>query len=285
MTLCSQTLPDAPWLPRTARIVSITPEYEGVATYRLVEDPAPMAQPYHFIPGQFNMLYLPGIGESAISMSGDADDPREWVHTIREAGNVTRSLAALRPGQTLGLRGPFGAGWPIEHLKGHDVVIVAGGLGMAPLRPALYSLRNHRDAFGSVSLILGARTAEGLLYPNEYEDWRQHRIDVQLTVDRPTPGWHGNLGVVTTLLDRLPLTTPASTHVLTCGPEVMMKYVALAALRRGIPERQVWVSMERNMQCAAGLCGHCQLGPAFVCKDGPVMRYDLLRPYLFVEGL
>lgn len=274
-----------PWQTHCVRIVEITPEIEGVATYRLRADNIQDADAYRFQEGQFNMLYLPGVGESAISMSGDAESRDGWVHTVRVAGNVTRSLAALQCGETLGVRGPFGTGWPMEQLVGTNVIIVAGGLGMAPLRPVVYHMIRHREQFGSINLIIGARAPAGLLYRDEYDTWRQSGIAVQLTVDRGTANWTGNIGVVTTLLDRLAITDRAQSRLITCGPEVMMKYVALAGIRKGIAASQIWVSMERNMQCAAGLCGHCQLGPAFICKDGPVLRYDHLQPYVFVESL
>jgi NAD(P)H-flavin reductase len=274
-----------PWLTRRVRIVDMIQETEGVATYRLKYDDSVDADDYRFLPGQFNMLYLPGVGESAISMSGDAEELDGWIHTVRVAGNVTRTLARLRPGDALGLRGPFGAPWPVEQFAGADVVIVAGGLGMAPLRPLIYHLLRHRGDFGRVWLIVGARSPDGLLYPREYDAWRRAGIDMQTTVDRPAAGWTGNIGVVTVLLDRLPLGDASRTQLAACGPEVMMKYAALSGLQRGIGAERIWISLERNMQCAAGLCGHCQLGPAFICKDGPVLRWDGIEPYLHVKAL
>ncbi len=285
MTTSPPTLHENPWFTHTVRITNLIDETEGVATYQLVMIDGNSSLAYEFVPGQFNMLYLPGVGESAISMSGDPARKDGWIHTVRVAGNVTKTLARLQRGDTLGMRGPFGAGWPVEDLVGNDVVIVAGGLGMAPLRPLVYHLINHREQFGKIWLILGARTSEGLLYPTEYATWQKRDIEVTLTVDRATAGWNGHVGVVTQLIDRLQLPRPEQTHLMTCGPEVMMKYAAMSGLRLGIDARQIWVSMERNMQCAAGLCGHCQLGPEFICKDGPVVRYDRIRPYLFVEQL
>lgn len=280
-------LPNAPnpWITRPARIVDVDTEYHGVKTYRLQATQNDSSDLYSFVPGQFNMLYLPGVGESAISMSGRPDRPTDWTHTIRIAGNVTRSLAALQSGDTLGVRGPFGAGWPIPELRGRDVVLVAGGLGLAPLRPLIYHVIRQRDQFGSISLIIGARSPASLLYRTEFDLWRQAGLEVQPTVDQPESSWSGPIGVVTLPLERVELARPDQTSLLTCGPEVMMKYVALTAIRRGIAADQVWVSMERNMQCAVGLCGHCQWGAAFICKDGPVLRYDRIQATFSVESL
>lgn len=274
-----------PWLTHTVRIAERIEEAEGVSTYRLMGVNGPSADAYRFVPGQFNMLYLPGVGESAISMSGNPVENNGWIHTVRVAGNVTKTLASLKPGDTLGLRGPFGTGWPVEELEGQDIVIVTGGLGLAPLRPLIYSIMNRRDRFGQVWLIAGARTAEGLLYQNEFDAWRNKDLQLGLTVDRGTDQWNGSIGVVTLLIDRLRLSRPAHTHLVACGPEVMMKYAAISGFRLGIIPEKTWVSLERNMQCAVGLCGHCQLGPEFLCKDGPVLRYDKISPYLFVEQL
>jgi NAD(P)H-flavin reductase len=272
------------WTTQTVRLAEIVPEIAGVATYRLIAD-VPADGTYRFEPGQFNMLYLPGVGEAAISMSGDPERPEAWIHTVRVAGNVTQTLAALKLGETLGVRGPFGTGWPVGELHGNDVILVGGGLGLAPLRPLIYHIVRHRAEFGEVHLILGARTPEGLLYSAEYDAWRSAGIDVQVTVDRAGDRWTGNIGVVTTLLDQLPLRDATATRLVTCGPEVMMHYAARSALRRGIAAERIWVSMERNMQCAVGLCGHCQWGAAFVCKDGPVLRYDRVEAYFSVESL
>jgi len=271
-----------PWQVQTVTIREIIPELDDIATYRLEHA---SDGDYAFQPGQFNMLYIPGVGESAISMSGDPHRHDSWVHTVRVAGNVTRTLASMRVGDTLGLRGPFGTGWPVDAWRGHDVILVAGGVGLAPLRPVIYDILRRRTEFGRVWLILGARTPSGLLYPKEYHDWMHHGITVQQTVDRAVDDWQGNVGVVTLLLDRVRLPSPDNTVVVTCGPEVMMRFTAMSAARRRIPAARVWVSLERNMQCAAGLCGHCQLAEEFVCKDGPVFRYDRVARLMTVEGL
>ena len=247
--------------------------------------PEAVAAAYRFEPGQFNMLYLPGAGEIAISVSGHPDRRAPVAHTIRVAGNVTGVLSRLKEGDTLGLRGPFGTSWPMSECVGRDVLLVAGGIGLAPLRPAVYALLDHPRRYGRLHLLYGARTPDTLLYTDEFDDWSRAGLAVQTTVDRAGSAWRGNVGVVTTLLDQLKQFDPRNTVVICCGPEVMMKFTVLAALGRGIAPEQIWVSMERNMQCAVGLCGHCQWGPEFVCKDGPVFRYDRIAPFLDVRSL
>jgi NAD(P)H-flavin reductase len=207
------------------------------------------------------------------------------AHTIRTAGNTTRALERLGVGGQLGLRGPFGTSWPIEECHGKDVILVAGGIGLAPLRPAVEQLLAQRSEFGRVTLIYGARSPDTLLYTSQFADWISRGLNLQITVDRATTDWSGNIGVVPLLVDRLRPLTPANSIILTCGPEVMMRYTVRSALERGMNSTQIYLSLERNMQCAVGLCGHCQLGPAFICKDGPVFRHDKIVPYLRVENL
>lgn len=275
----------APWMTHTVTISAIRDEMDGVATYDLSFQDETARAAYRFAPGQFNMLYLPGAGEIAISISDDPMRTNRWAHTIRVAGNVTRTLASMKVGQTLGLRGPFGTSWPMAQCIGRDVVLVTGGIGLAPLRPVIYTLLNDRRQFGRLNLLYGARSPDTLLYEREYDDWSQRGMIVQTTVDRSHPDWLGNVGVVTILLEQLRTFDPSNTVLLCCGPEVMMRFSVMTALNRGLSPQQIWVSMERNMQCAVGLCGHCQLGPAFVCKDGPIVRYDRIAPYMNVEGL
>jgi NAD(P)H-flavin reductase len=270
------------WLPHPVTIRDIKAETPGVATYTLDFMDRDRAANYQFLPGQFNMLYLPGIGESAISISSDPEAKDTLLHTVRAAGNVTLVLARKRPGDRIALRGPFGSSWPMAEARGQDVVIACGGIGLAPLRPAIYHIVRHRANYGRVILLYGARTPGDLLYSAEYDSWREAGIEVEVTVDIGADDWRGNIGVVPVLFYRLRL-KPNCTRVLTCGPEVMIHFVIFEALARRIPPAHIHLSMERNMNCAVGLCGHCQFGPVFVCKDGPVFTYERLQPYLNVE--
>jgi NAD(P)H-flavin reductase len=254
----------------------------GVVTYALQFADERAAETYRFEPGQFNMLYLPGIGEAAISVSSDPEEKGQLLHTVRAAGNVTQALTRKRPGERLGLRGPFGSTWPMAACRGQDIVIACGGIGLAPLRPAIFHIVHHRRDFGRVILLYGSRTPADLLYTDEYDAWREASIELEVTVDIGDAGWHGNIGVVPVLFNRLRFQA-RRTRVLTCGPEIMMHFVIYEALARRIPADRIHLSMERNMNCALGLCGHCQFGPVFICKDGPVFTYQQLRPYLHVE--
>jgi len=225
---------------------------------------------FAFAPGQFNMLYVFGIGEVPISISGEPAFPQRLVHTTRVVGAVTRGMGALRRGDAIGVRGPFGTHWPVEQAVGCDVVVIAGGIGLAPLRPALYEILAHRERYGRVVLLYGARTPDDILYRRQLREWRgDFDLDVHVTVDRAIGDWRGNVGVVTTLIPRVPF-DPYNTVAMICGPEAMMRYTVLELERRGVPSENVWLSLERNMKCGIGLCGHCQCGPKFVCRDGPV---------------
>ena len=272
-----------PWQQRAVRIQRMQSEIPGVTTYSLV--PADGGEFVRFRPGQFNMLYVPGVGEAAISISGDPRCIDVMPHTVRQAGNVTGSLARLSEGAVIGLRGPFGSAWPMDTCVGQDVVLVAGGIGLAPLRPAICELISNRVSYGEVSLIIGAREPKLLLYPDEYESWRASGINVAVTVDRGDESWGGSVGVVTSILDRLWLRDAARTVVLTCGPEVMMWYVMRTAAARGIPCSRLYLSLERNMNCAVAFCGHCQFGPYFLCREGPVLCFEQVQRLLRIENL
>lgn len=234
-------------------------------------------------PGQFTMLYAFGIGEVPISASGEAGGP--LVHTVRAVGAVTEAICALRADSVLGVRGPFGNAWPVDEAAGSDVVVVAGGIGLAPLRPAVYHVLARRDTFGEVAVLYGSRTPTDLLYPRELEGWRgRFDLQVDVTVDRALERWRGKVGVVPKLIAGARF-DPDSTVAMVCGPEVMMRFAGEALLERGIPAERIYVSMERAMKCGLGWCGHCQLGPTLICRDGPVYRWDEIRPLMEVREL
>jgi len=230
-----------------------------------------------FTPGQFNMLYVFGVGEVPISISGDPAKKEILVHTTRVVGAVTKAMRSLKVGDSIGVRGPFGKGWPVKAATGNDVVIITGGIGLAPLRPMIYHLLTHREEYGRIVLLYGARTPDEILYGKHLEKWRSRfDLEIHLTVDRATGSWRGNVGVVTSLIRRAPF-DPSHCISMVCGPEIMMRFTIVELQRRGVDESKIFLSMERNMKCGIGLCGHCQLGPTFVCKDGPVFCYNELK--------
>jgi len=239
---------------------------------------------FRFEPGQFNMLSLPGIGEVPISISGDPAAGGQVLHTIRDVGPVTRALCNLRPGQRAGVRGPYGTSWPLAAAAGGDLVIVAGGVGLPPIRPALYQALHDRDRFGRVMLLYGARTPLDLLFTEEFGMWRaRDDVDVRVTVDTAGRQWHGNVGVVPALIPGAGLGPETTAFVV--GPEIMMRFTIRALLVAGVPPGRIYLSMERNMHCAAALCGHCQFGPFLVCRDGPVFRYPDVARWLTIREL
>jgi NAD(P)H-flavin reductase len=253
-------------VPVPHRVASRTQETADTWTLEL----EPLAARVRPRAGQFDMLYAFGVGEVPISTSGDHDGDGALTHTIRAVGAVTSALVALEPGAVVGVRGPFGSEWPLAEAAGGDLLVVAGGIGLAPLRPAIRHALARRDDYGAVSVLVGARTPQDLLFVHEVEQWRA-RLDaeVDVTVDAAAAGWHGRVGLVTTLIPGA-VVDPARASALVCGPEVMMVFVVRALLDRGVPLDRIWVSMERNMRCAVGHCGHCQLGPTLICRDGPV---------------
>jgi NAD(P)H-flavin reductase len=264
-----------PMVPRIVRVRKRTRELPGHVTLELESaDGAPLPR---YLPGQFTMMYVFGVGEIPVSISGDHTDATTIVQTVRSVGAVSEAVTALQPGDPLGLRGPFGTAWPTEELAGQDVVVVAGGLGLAPLRPSIYHLLANREKFGKVVLLYGTRSPEEILYRRQLETWRK-RLDMQIevTVDHAGPKWRGHVGVVTRLIPRLSIDVQHATALI-CGPEVMMRFAAAGLHDIGMAEAAIWVSLERNMKCAVGLCGHCQFAGMFACKDGAVVRYDRVR--------
>jgi NAD(P)H-flavin reductase len=246
-------------------------------TFTLTLSPADSQGGWRFDPGQFNMLTAFGIGEVPISISGDPAEPLRLIHTIRMAGAATRFLCGLDRGEVVGVRGPFGTAWPVKEAADRDLVIVAGGLGLAPLRPAIYHALTHRPAYGNVELIYGARSPQDILYYRELQGWRgRFDLRVHVTVDTAPPDWRGRVGVVTKIISEARF-DPPNTVALVCGPGVMMRFTVQELLSRGIEPDNIFLSLERNMQCGLGLCGHCQLGPLFICKDGPVFPFSRVK--------
>ncbi|MBV9382960.1 MAG: FAD/NAD(P)-binding protein [Streptosporangiaceae bacterium] len=246
-----------------------------------LEPPAPFV----FDPGQFNMLYAAGIGEVPISISGDPGQRTRILHTIRDVGAVTHALCATPPGTEIGVRGPYGSHWPLHTAEGGDLIIVAGGIGLPPLRPAIYQALRHRDRYQRLVLLYGARTPRDLLFTGELARWRgRFDLTVEVTVDVGDRDWRGNVGVVPDLIGRVTF-EPGTATAFMVGPEIMMRFTVRALLERGVPEDRVFLSMERNMQCAAALCGHCQLGPFLLCRDGPVLSYRQLARWISLREI
>jgi len=267
--------------PVPYRVVSRAPETADTWTLLL----EPLADAVVPAPGQFNMLYAFGVGEVPISTSASPEAGGALVHTIRDVGAVSHALVATSPGSVVGVRGPFGTTWPLDEARGRDLVIVAGGIGLAPLRPAIYHALVHRADFAAVCVLVGARTPADLLFLRELEDWRgRFDIDLDVTVDSAREDWHGRVGVVTQLIPRAPF-DPVNAVALVCGPELMMTFTARALVERGMPKERIHLSMERNMQCGLGHCGHCQLGPVLICRDGPVFRLDEMEGLMEVREL
>jgi len=270
------------WVPSVYRVkrrvaetgdtvtLEVAPESSGVSGCR---------------PGQFNMLYAFGIGEIAVSASGDPQDTSKLVHTIRAVGEVSHALCSLETGACFGLRGPYGSAWPVEQARGQDVLLVAGGLGLAPLRPVLYHLLRYRGQYRRIMVLVGMRDAASILYQRELGQWSSRRdVEVRVALDRGGTTWHGPVGKVTALLQQLKL-VPEALIAMLCGPQIMMQATADDLHNKGVPLDRIYLSMERNMKCALGICGRCQFGPAFVCKDGPVLRLDRIAHLLPVEEI
>ncbi len=267
--------------PRVLQVHSRREEIPGTFTLQLrATDDQPLPS---FVPGQFNMLYSFGGGEVPISFSGSARETDSYTHTIRALGKNTEALKRLLAADDIGVRGPFGRGWPMPDLAGKQVLVIAGGLGLAPLRPLIYHLSDNCQQFAGIQLFYGDRHPQQLLYRQELQQWSAN-MQVNLSVDQAGPDWHGHIGVITSLLNNavFPLD---NTIALVCGPEIMMRFSIQALRAKGLPGEAIHLSMERNMHCAIGHCGHCQWGPTFVCKDGPVFRYADIKKWLYTREL
>lgn len=271
------TIATATMTPSIYRVSSRRDELPDTVTLELRPVDRPLASP---APGQFAMLWAFGIGEVPISLAGLRDDV--LTHTIRRVGAVTTALCDVTEGDSVGVRGPFGTGWDLARAVGRDLLIIAGGLGLAPLRPLVLEVLANREDYNRVALLVGGRSPDQLLYLDEITGWADE-LDVDITVDTASPSWPGHVGFVTKLVDGARV-DPERTTAFVCGPEVMMRLAAEAAVDRGIPAAEVLVSLERNMQCAIGHCGHCQLGPFFLCKEGPVLSWQCVEPVIRLRG-
>lgn len=268
--------------PVPCRLSRISAETPDIST--LVLEP-PDGQPATFRPGQFSMLAPFAGDEVPISVSGDPAQAETWTHTIRAVGAATRRLCSLRPGDPVLVRGPLGNGWPLDEAAAADLLLVAGGAGLAPLRPALYQIMARRRRYGRVALLYGARSPADLVFKDELASWRgRFDLEVEVTVDHAAEDWDGEVGVVTQLLPFAPF-NPGETVALLCGPEVMMRMIASQLLARGQAADTIYLSLERAMKCGVGLCGACQLGPELICRDGPVFRFDRVEALLGTREL
>lgn len=264
-----------PYKPLLSEVIEVVDETPSIKTFVLEMDP-----PFEFRAGQFVQLALPGIGEAPFTPSSSPLCPEKIDITLIRTGALTNQLHEVRPGDHLGIRGPFGKGYPIDEYHGRDVLVVGGGCGLAPLRSLIYMLMANASDYGRISIKYGARTPEELVYHDQYEGWESSapNIDVSVTIDTPAPNWSGHVGLVTTLLDDLPVDV-ANTVVFSCGPDVMLKFVTQKLLESGFTAEQLYLSMNRKMSCGMGKCGRCNVGPYYLCKDGPDINYALIQQY------
>lgn len=285
MTTIAQAASLDPALPRAYRVASRREDTQDTVTFELTDPQHPVPA---FAPGQFAMLTAFGVGEVPISVSGLGDDGQgradRLQHTVRAVGAVTRALHAAQPGHPIGVRGPFGTGWKVAAAAGHDIVVVAGGIGLAPLRPVLLAALADRSRYGRIILLAGGRSPSDLLYVDELQRWRRDGVEVAVTVDRPGGDWTGHVGLVTALIKPARL-DPNNSAAFVCGPDVMMRFTADALVGVGIPAHRVRLALERNMRCGVAWCGHCQFGPLLVCRDGPEVNYDVVEPLMRVREL
>jgi NAD(P)H-flavin reductase len=278
MMIMATAITADPMLPQPYLVREVAKETPDTFTLRL--EPENAVNGSMFQPGQFSMLWVFGVGELPISVSGDPALHNRLVYTVRSVGQATHSLVNRAVGDGVGVRGPFGTGWPVEAARGRDVIVVAGGIGLAPLRPVIYHVLGNRKDYGRLVILYGGRSPRDLLYRKELAAWARNReTQVLVTVDYGGLNWRGHVGVVTTLFKYSRL-QPGRSVAMVCGPEIMMRFVVRELEMQGLSRDDIYLSMERNMKCAVGFCGHCQYGPHFICKDGPIFRYEQIRKLL-----
>lgn len=266
--------------PKIYRVLENIPETHDIFTLVLANEEG---TPFEFRPGQFNMVYLHGVGEIPLSVASYPDKKNRLLHTIRAIGPVTEGFKALKPGDEIGIRGPFGTSWPMTK-TGCDVLVIGGGVAFPPLRTAICQILENKRLYNRLTLLYGARTPSDILYSKDISRWREQGFDVQVTVDKTDEAWKGHVGVVTTLIKGR-VYQPKNTLIFICGPEIMMHYTIKELMAIDVDEQHVYLSMERNMQCGVGFCGHCQFGPYFICKDGPIFSYAQIKPWLAIKEL
>ncbi len=273
-----------PYLPLEAEIAERVQESATIFTLHLRFIEPEHHERFIFYPGQFNMLYLYGVGEVAISIVSDPEKKNILSHTIRAIGRVTKALQRLQPGDRIGIRGPYGRGWPLEQAKGKDVVVVTGGLGCAPSVSIINYILERRSQYGNLSILQGVKHSEDFIFKKQYALWKKSpHTEIHIAADQAGPKWPWSVGYVTDMIDKIKL-NPANTVVMMCGPEMMMNTAIKVFSKKGVSEDHLYLSMERNMECGIGQCGHCQYGGFFICKDGPVFAYSEIKELFHEPG-
>jgi NAD(P)H-flavin reductase len=272
------------YLPFDAEIVNRTQESATIFTLTMKFSDPLVQQKYRFLPGQFNMVYLFGVGEVAISIVSDPDDNTVCGHTIHNVGRVTNGLSLLKVGDHVGIRGPFGHGWPIEKAKGKDILIITGGLGCAPSVSVINYIVKRRKEFGRLIILQGVKHSDDFIFRKQYDQWKMlPDTQVLLAADVSRPNWPGYTGLITGLIDQIEI-DPNNTICMMCGPEGMMRASVERLAKLNLSVNNIYSSLERNMECAVGHCGHCQFGGKFICKDGPVFCYADIQYLLGKKG-
>lgn len=273
-----------PYLPIEAEIIERTQESATIFTLHLRFVDPDYHERFIYYPGQFNMLYLYGVGEVAISIVSDPENKQILTHTIRAIGRVTRALQKLKPMDRIGVRGPYGRGWPLEEVKGKDVLVVTGGLGCAPSVSIIDYILARREQYGNLSILQGVKHSDDFIFKKQYALWQKSpRTEIHIAADQAGPKWPWSVGYVTDMIAKIKL-DPENTIVMMCGPEMMMNTAINVLRKKGIPEHQIYLSLERNMECGIGQCGHCQYGGFFICKDGPIFAYSEIKELFHEPG-
>lgn len=272
------------YLPQEAEIIARIQESPTIFSLRLRLTNPEIQKNYQFLPGQFNMIYLFGVGEVAISIVSDPTEKNEFTHTIRCVGRVTRALEKLKIGDRIGIRGPFGRGWPLQLVKGKDIIVITGGLGCAPVVSVINYIIERIAEYKSLKILQGVKHSSDFIFASRYKEWFQMpKTEVFIAADHADPLWPWAIGRVTDMIEKLDI-EPKNTIGMMCGPEVMMQVALQGLLKKNIPEDNLYLSMERNMECGIGHCGHCQFGGLFVCKNGPIFSYPQIKDLLGVPG-